>query len=446
MARMMLAGLIVSAALFMSAAVAAPKSTTKIDDLPRRADWQAVIAGPASNPWAEVRSVEDRSPAKRAGLREGDHITHINGVRIETPSGYADTRRATRGGTAVKLTVEREGQSRDLKFKPRKLALESSAELEVTYAHVNLPAGYRQRTIVTKPVGGTAEEKLPSLMLIPWLSCASMEVLNKDTAGMDRLLAGILRTSGFLTMRVDKPGVGDSEGPGCSQSDLKTEIAGLLAALEQLKAHPNFDPDRLFMMGMSLGGGMAPVIAQDEKVRGYVSIAGVLRTWYEHMLANERRRLALSGKTAGEINDAMSGYAALYAEYLIAEKSPAVVLEERPELKPLWTDEPAIQYGRPAAFYSQLQKMNFEAAWEKVGVPTLIVAGEYDWIMTQSDYDEMAALVNANTPGAATLVRWPRASHEMEQFSSPLDAFNEKGGSFDDSLVAVVVDWLKRQN
>jgi pimeloyl-ACP methyl ester carboxylesterase len=280
---------------------------------------------------------------------------------------------------------------------------------------------------------------------VPWLSCGSVEVFNKPLTGMDRLLAGILRDSGFLSLRVEKPGVGDSAGPPCSQTDLKTEMAGVLLALEQLKSQPDFAADRLFVLGMSLGGGLAPLIAQDEKVRGIVSIAGVVKTWFEHMMEIERRRLVLSGRPAAEVNDAMSGYAELYTEYLIRGKTPGQVVTERPELKALWLDEPEVQYGRPAAFYSQLQTLNLEAAWQKVAVPTLIVAGEYDWIMSQDDYDIMASLVNRNAEGAATLVRWPRASHELIQYPSRQAAFNEEGGSFDDALIGVVVKWLQAQ-
>jgi pimeloyl-ACP methyl ester carboxylesterase len=163
------------------------------------------------------------------------------------------------------------------------------------------------------------------------------------------------------------------------------------------------------------------------------------------MMEIERRRLTLSGKKPAEVNDAMSGFAQLYTDYLIHGKTPGQAIMERPELKPLWYDEPAHQYGRPAAFYTQLQGLNFEEAWSKVSVPTLIVAGEYDWIMSQDDYDIMSALVNRNSPGAATLVRWPRASHELVLYPSREAAFNEEGGTFDDALIGVVNRWLKQQ-
>ena len=423
-------------------------------DLSRRADWQMQINSPGSNPFAEITSIEPRSPAARAKLKVGDRITQVNGAPADSESHYYDARRATRGAVPVVLTIDRGGKAREVRFTPRPLPLEVDPALDIAYSSIAIAGGSRLRTLLTRPkshAGASAHtdtaapNKLPSLILIPWLSCASVEVLNKSATGMDQLLAGILRDSGFLTMRVERPGVGDSEGPPCSQTDLKTEIAGELLALEQLKSQPDFDPERLFVLGMSLGGGLAPLVAQEEKVRGFVSVAGVVKTWFEHMMEIERRRLTLSGKTPTEVNDAMSGYAQLYTEYLIRGRTPGEVIEERPELKPLWSDEPGTQYGRPASYYTQLQTLNLESAWQNVKVPTLIVAGDYDWIMSADDYDRMAALVNHNTEGAATLVRWPRASHEMLQYESRQAAFNEEGGTFDEALITLVVKWLRDQ-
>ena len=322
------------------------------------------------------------------------------------------------------------------------LPLETDPALDIRYDSVVSSLGHRQRIIITQPRGAVG--KLPSIILVPWLSCSSVEVLNRPLTGMNRLLGGILRESGFLALRVERPGVGDSEGPACSQTDFKTELAGERAALTALKAHPHFDADRLFMLGMSLGGGLVAVVAEGERVRGIVSVVGVVKTWYEHMMEHERRRLTLSGAPPAEVNDAMKAFAELYTEYLIRGRTPGEVIRERGQLAKYWYDEPAAQYGRPAAYYSQVQQLNLEAAWAKIRVPTLIVAGEYDWIMSQDDYDRMAELVNANAPGNATLVRWPRASHELVQYPSRKAAFDEKGGTFDDALIGVVVKWLRK--
>ena len=95
--------------------------------------------------------------------------------------------------------------------------------------------------------------------------------------------------------------------------------------------------------------------------------------------------------------------------------------------------------------WMSLCRRPLEAAWAKVGGPTLIVFGEYDWIMSQDDFERMAALVNDKSPGAATLVRRPRASHELQQYASPKAAFDDEGGTFDAAIIDLVVQWLRQQ-
>ncbi|HWM85849.1 MAG TPA: alpha/beta hydrolase [Kofleriaceae bacterium] len=432
---------VVAQVVILAGLFASPASAQKPGGLARRADWQARVSEPGSGPWAEVVSVEPGSAAARAGLRAGDRITRMDGVRVDSPSRFGDARRASRAGVPVRLSVTRGRRSLPITFAPRAVPLESEPGLEIVYDAVTGRLG-RQRVIITRPARATG--KLPSLILVPWLSCSSVEVLGRPADGMNRLLAGILRESGFLTMRVERPGVGDSQG-ACSRADLAAEMAGERAALARLQAHPSFDPDRLFVVGMSLGGGRAPLLASGVKVRGFVSVVGVVKTWFEHMMEIERRRLVLSGKPPAEVNRAMRGYATLYAEYLNRGKTPGRVVRENPRLAPLWEDEPAHQYGRPAAYYQQVQALDLEAAWHGVSAPTLIVAGDYDWIMSQDDHDRIAELVNRNRPGAATLVRWPRASHELKQYRSRKAAFDDEGGTFDDALIARVVGWMKQQ-
>jgi pimeloyl-ACP methyl ester carboxylesterase len=428
------------AAWWVALTIAAPAGAA---DLARRADWQVHIRSPNGHPWAEVLSVDAGSGAARAGLRVGDHITFVNDTELQLAHHFDDARQASRAGVPVRLRVTRDEHAMQITFTPRALAFESDPALEITYSVVTSAVGIRQRTILTKPPGNSG--KLPSLILVPWLSCSSVEVLNRKARGMDALLAGILQRSGYLTLRVERPGVGDSEGPACSQTDFTTEWAGLRAGLAQLKTQPSFDPKRLFLLGMSLGGGLAPLLAEGDEVRGIVSVCGVVKTWFEHMLEIERRRMTLSGNTPGEVNERMRGFEEFYTEYLIRGKTPAQVIREHPQWQSLWYDEPAHQYGRPAAYYQEVQELNLEAAWAKVRAPTLVISGEYDWIMSQDDYERMAALVNNNSPGAATLVQWPRASHELERFASRKAAFEEEGGTFDDAIIDLVVAWLRKE-
>ncbi|ONG50969.1 endopeptidase [Pseudoroseomonas deserti] len=66
------------------------------------------------NRGVQVRSVERGSPAARAGLRQGDVVTALNGERIETSRALIRGVAGTPPGQTVRVTLTREGRSREL--------------------------------------------------------------------------------------------------------------------------------------------------------------------------------------------------------------------------------------------------------------------------------------------------------------------------------------------
>jgi len=281
------------------------------------------------------------------------------------------------------------------------------------------------------------------MLLVPWLSCNSVEWPLGPSFGVAKVLHGLAEKSGFVLMRVERPGVGDSEGPPCADNDLRTDVAAYRAALQALKKSDFVDADNIFLFGSSLGGALAPIIARDEPVRGLIVSGGFTKTWYEHMLEIERTRLALLGRTPAEINEAMRGYSEFYSMYLNWKLTPAEVIRQRPHLGKLWDDEPERQYGRPAAFYHQVQELNVEAAWEQISAPVLVIYGEYDWIMSRDDHELVVQIVNQRHPATARVVIAPKTSHSLDVYESMEKAFKEEGSKFDDGLVTLMIDWLK---
>jgi pimeloyl-ACP methyl ester carboxylesterase len=63
---------------------------------------------------------------------------------------------------------------------------------------------------------------------------------------------------GFVTMRVDKPGQGDSEGGPTHDMDFETELNGYGQTLMALKGLDFVDPDNVIIFGHSMGGMMGP--------------------------------------------------------------------------------------------------------------------------------------------------------------------------------------------
>ena len=317
---------------------------------------------------------------------------------------------------------------------------ETYADLDVRYETARTATGFDVSLIVTQPRSGG---RLPTLVFIPWLSCDVVDYPKGAVDGWSRVLLEIARTSGMTLVRVEKAGLGDSGGPACSDSDLNDDMAGFRAALQSLGRLPQVDPARVFLFGGSIGGALVPILARDLPVRGIVASGGFYKTWLEHMLEIERRRLSFEGQSPAQVAAAMRGYADFYARYLNGGQTPGQVIAQRPDLKPLWYDKPDHQYGRTARYYQQVQALDVAGAWAEVKVPVLVVYGQYDWIMSREDQDLIVDTVNRGKPNRARLVVVPRMGHNLELFDSPQRAYAEQGAQPATSVAPEILRFVK---
>jgi pimeloyl-ACP methyl ester carboxylesterase len=324
---------------------------------------------------------------------------------------------------------------------------ESYPNVDVIYDSVTAPDGKRLRTIVTKP--RNAKGKLPVIFVAGWLSCDSVEAPagTKDESGL--VFRGLAQLPEFALFRMDKQGVGDSEGV-CAETDFNSELVGYRAAFRALKNYDFIDTKRIYILGMSNGGGFAPLVPESDseqaQVRGYISVGGWVKTWFEHMLEIERRRFALMGEPPGEVNHRMKGAATLYHEWLVKGRAVDDIVKEQPQLADLWPEgnDRAHLYGRPLAFYQQLQQLNLAAAWSRVKVPTYVLHGAFDWIMSRDDSELIAAYVNKNGD-LASVYEIPETGHTFQHYLSLADAFKGKRASFDPKMIGLPADWLRNK-
>ncbi len=324
---------------------------------------------------------------------------------------------------------------------------ESYPNVDVIYDSVTAPDGNRLRTIITRP--RNTKGKLPVIFVAGWLSCDSVEAPagTKDESGL--VFRGLAQLPKFVLFRMDKQGVGDSEGV-CADTDFDSELAGYRAAFRAMNNYDFIDTKQIYILGISNGGGFAPLVPESEteraQVRGYISVGGWVKTWFEHMLEIERRRFALSGKSPGEINDRMKDAATLYYEWLIKGRSIDDILKERPQLADAWPEgkDHAHLYGRPLRFYQQLQQLNLAAAWSRVNVPTYILRGAFDWIMSRDDSELIASYVNHNGD-LATFYEIPQTGHTFQHYLSLADAFKGKSAPFEPKIIGLLADWLRNE-
>ena len=419
------------------------------DSLPRRADFGAPLMHPEDGRGPRIVRFRQGSVLEAAGLQVGDEIESLSSsrnLRLEADptrdaNAFGMFIRAARAGDVVTLRVKRAGTPA-VKVTLPAMREEPVEGAEVVYGSVATEKGYRVRTYTSRPRGATG--RLPLVVFIPWLSCGAVENPMAASDGWSKMLHAVMKEGGVQLVRIEKPGVSDSEGPDCSATDLDDDMAAFRAGIRAALADPGADPDRLLLFGGSVGGALAPILAREFKVRGLIVTGGFTRTWYEHMLDIERRRLTFSGMKPAEVNAGMRALGQLYDRVLHDGQSPGKVLAAQPAWRAYWADEADHQYGRPIRYYRQLEALDVEGAWQQVAVPTLVVWGDYDWIMGREESDRAVAILRARDPALVTYEVRPKMNHHFDTFPDATAAFHETGGTYDAGAAQAMVRWLRQ--
>jgi photosystem II stability/assembly factor-like uncharacterized protein/alpha/beta superfamily hydrolase len=416
--------------------------------LPRRAGPLGVALTPGPEGRLQVSRVQPGMPAERAGVPAGAVIQAVNGQDIRSREQLSAAMQRVKAGETVKLSLKSGDGPVTTVDVQTEAASEQLPGSTVSYGSVRVPAGYRLRTIVTEPKDSplAKDGKLPAFMYVSGIICDTVDRPTQPDAPDTRIVHA-MADAGFVTMRVDKPGVGDSEGPPCSEIDLQTELAGYTAALKQLAAMPGVDPSRIYVFGHSMGGVLAPYMAKEVPVRGTIVYGTIVRTWFEYQLENVRRQAALQpGVTEAEVTDAVLAEAKSSSMILVEKKALGDVWARWPELKQptqgLMLDENHMST-RSMAFFHQLQDLNLARAWAESTGAVLAVYGEFDWVTSETDHRKIADIVNARNASAGTVIVRPGADHAFTVHPNLMSSRALMGGgAFDRGLPQEVLRWI----
>jgi dienelactone hydrolase len=318
--------------------------------------------------------------------------------------------------------------------------------LDSQYGVLETRDSTRLRTILTRPSGSRG--RLPAILFVQWLSCDSIELPASQTDGWSRMVRRVARDSGAVMMRTEKAGVGDSEGGPCSELDYETELDHQRDALAALRRSGHVDPERIVVFGASMGGNMAPLVAEGQDVAGIMIWGGGAHTWFERTLGFERRAKEFERIPAAELDRYLKSLVRFLNGYLLDSRTPGAIAEREPELAGIWeqivgTGE-GTHYGRPLAFHQQAQAQNWPAAWAAVQAPVLALYGEYDWFESAEAHRLVAELVNRNRAGQGRFVVIPATDHHFMRYPNRFAAFREEGGTVNaDAAAGEMLRWLR---
>ncbi|MEM6829358.1 MAG: alpha/beta fold hydrolase [Bacteroidota bacterium] len=418
-------------------------NTLFAQELARRAIWEAKFdrSELRQHPGVEVTLVEPDGPLAQAGLEAGDLLLKVDDRLIDSSEAWDDITYSIRGNKQTNLQIKRDGELKNINVRLNELPMETHTNIRTLYETVTSNYGITQRVITTIP--DKKQSKQPAILLLQGLSCSTIELFPGRSSNWGKVINAIVEDSDMVVMRVDKPGVGDSEGD-CSQTDFLTELAGYRAAIEHLMAQEYIDTDRIVVVGSSMGSALAPLIANEYKLAGVISDGVFFKTWYEHMLEIERRIRQMSGDNEATIAEKMNNYyIPLYYGMHIQKKTYGEVADAYPALATYNYHGPEHMYGRPVSYYQQLQDFPLAAEWEKLKVPVRIMRGTNDWIMSDEDNDLIIDVLERSGHTDHELYRYPGLDHWATIHRSAKDSFEGKPGEWDPKMVAIMIQWAQ---
>ena len=407
--------------------------------LKRRASFEAKISWPDNKtPGAKIEEIDEGTPLLNVGFKVGDVIINVDHRPILNSEDWSAITYGIRADQKTYIVAKRgvDVISQEVVLNP--LPKEQHDVLDTFYESVTSDYGIRQRVIITKPKG---KGPFPAIFLIQGLSCSTIEKYSGRSNNWVRLIKDLAEKSNMVLVRVEKPGVGDSEGD-CGKTDFQTEINGYEAAMQLLKSKTYIQQDKVIVYGNSMGSALAPYIANQFNAAGVISDGTFFKSWYEHMLEIERRILEIEGKSQKEIYDLMNTvYIPIYYKMLIEKRSYHDILEENPLFKKYHRHGPFHMYGRPVEYYHQVQDFNFASEWQKIKVPVRIRWGTNDWIMTENDNDMIIALLEKSNHKDHQLYKYPELDHWSTIHRDYSSSFNFKPGKWEDKISQQIIDW-----
>lgn len=375
-----------------------------------------------------VAQVAADSNATRAGIASGDAIVSVDGQPATVTLEFAQTLIRQPAGSEKSLDILRAGKTIPIRLRFAAPPPEHHPGIAIEYGAVNA-GGHLRRTLLTRPANGKYDR------LIVWIAgsgCSSQE--SPDGNNPEAQLLYALTKLGFATLRVEKTGAGDSQGPPCysEAGGIEQEVDGYRAAVEASGAKD------VFLFGHSAGASLAPLVARGLPVRAIALTGAMSGGFFDYVVAMRRREAALAG-TPSE--------AAIHERCLrrlLLDGVPAGQIErEDPECRR------RVRFDSPPSYVAGWLKLDLAHAWRQAPpAPVLVLYGAGDFVTSKELSQGLVSLINAAHSRRAALRILPM-DHGLRANATPREAFAAErspggGAGLYRSLAAIVAKFFNR--
>lgn len=205
-------------------------------------------------------------------------------------------------------------------------------------------------------------------------------------------------------------------------------IEDALAAVALVRDTDRIDPARVFILGHSLGGTIAPRIAAEAPdLAGVIVMAGAVKP-LEQAIVEQTRYLLMSD---GELTDAER------EQLMEVERLAAEVRT----LSPDDLEQNALVGGAPASYWLDLRGYNPPAAASQLSLPFLVLQGERDYQVTMDEFGRWKAALESR---ANVILRsYPSLNHLFMSGSGPsLPGEYLVPAHVDPAVIGDIADWI----
>jgi dipeptidyl aminopeptidase/acylaminoacyl peptidase len=260
---------------------------------------------------------------------------------------------------------------------------------------VNIPAaGFNLGATLTRPA--SAADRVPAVIL---LAGAAADDRDGVVAGVPLLgqLAGALADAGFLVVRYDKRGNGQSGGRAESAT-LGDHAEDARAVVRWLRDRSDIDGDRIAVLGHNEGAWTALLAgSRERRIAAVVTIASPSTTGTERVLEQQRHALE-------ELNTSPTD---LVAKIELQTRINEAVVTGRG-----WEDVPAdMRKQADTPWFQSLLTFDPAEAIRGIRRPVLLVHGELDAEVPVSHADRLAELARDGRPTSVSVVTVDDVNH-----------------------------------
>lgn len=311
------------------------------------------------------------------------------------------------------------------------------------------PAGSVSWREVPITVGFDPEKPLNGMLTLPQNAAAPPVVLLIQGSGPNSMdspigvagnrmfadLAHGLAERGVASVRYDKRSYAYPD----DVTDIQTEyLYDVKAAVDFIQADPRVDKDRLYLLGHSQGGMLAPKLAAENPgLKGLISMGGTLRPMEDIILEQNK---TLNQQDPAFTEEERAAADAQIAELVNKIKSLSGEADASPDI---------LLYGYPETYWKSLNAIDSLSLAQDLAdkaYPMLILQGKNDFqVLYETDY-ALWQEVTAHNPNA-DCIAYDGLSHVfMPGKREPMDpSVYDAPAHVDETVIQDIAEWIAGQ-